>query len=327
MSTPVQQVQQPTPLVTGVPTLIDPAEYDRSQFVGSSDLPAILGVSPYRSRLDCYLDKTQPETRPNVETVPMRRGRILEPYVAELIGEEYGLKLVHRNRRFRDPVTPYFAAEIDGEYEDDAGRLQNAEIKTVSPWLAAEWGEPGSDICPVSFLVQTQWALGVTGRETCRMFALIGFDDLRSYTFERDDALISELRRMAREFWQVYVRLNSPPPIDADHGGVMATIKRLFPGTNGQTARASALHENYYRAMTDAGEKASLYQGLHDAAKAHLTLEMGENAQLVFADGKALKRAQRSRKGYVVEALEYMDVRIGKPGKEDNKPAQADAAE
>jgi putative phage-type endonuclease len=310
MSTPVSEV-------IDLQNFIQPDQYDRSQFVGSSDLPAILGVSPYRSRLDCYLDKVAPETRADVETVPLRRGRILEPYVAELIQAEVGLELAHRNRRFRDAVTPYFAAEIDAEYEDEAGALQNVEIKTVSPWLAAEWGEPGSDIVPVSYLVQIQWGLAVTGRQKCRLFALIGFDDLRSYTFERDEALITEMRRMAREFWQVYVRTQSPPPIDADHGGVMATIKRLFPGTNGLTATASALHENYYRAMADAGEKAKLYQGLHDAAKAHLTLEMGENAQLVFHDGQALKRAQRTRKGYTVEAIEYLDVRIGKAGKTD----------
>ena len=299
---------------------IQPEQYDRSQFVGSSDLPAILGVSPYRSRLDAYLDKTQPQTREDVDSIPMRRGRILEPYVAELIDAEIGLKLVHRNRRFQDAVTPYFAAEIDAEYEDEAGALQNVEIKTVSPWLAAEWGEPGSDIVPVSYLVQIQWGLAVTGRKTCRLFALIGFDDLRSYTFERDEALITEMRRMAREFWQVYVRTNSPPPIDADHSGVFATIKRLFPGTNGQTSKATAMQENYYRAMVDAGDKASLYDGLREAAKAHLTYEMGENAQLVFADGKALKRAKRKRAGYTVDATEYLDVRIGKPGKETAEP-------
>jgi putative phage-type endonuclease len=315
MSTPATEV-------IDLSQFIDPEHYDRSQFVGSSDLPAILGVSPYRSRLDAFLDKTQPQTRPDVDSVPMRRGRILEPYVAELIRAEVGLELAHRNRRFRDSVTPYFAAEIDAEYADEAGALQNVEIKTVSPWLAAEWGEPGSDIVPVSYLVQMQWGLAVTGRQTCRLFALIGFDDLRSYSFERDEALITEMRRMAREFWQVYVRTNSPPPLDAEHGGVWATIKRLFPGTNGQTVRASAMQETYYRAMADAAEKAGMYQGLADAAKAHLTYEMGETAQLAFADGKALKRSQRARKGYAVDATEYMDVRIGKAGKTDDKPEQ-----
>ena len=87
-------------------------------------------------------------------------------------------------------------------------------------------------------------------------------------------------------------------------------LRKLFPGTNGQTVVADAGLEHWRRLHDEAAERARVYQTAADAAKAHMLYSMGEAAQLAFADGKCLRRKLVKRKGYTVEASENMDTRF-----------------
>jgi putative phage-type endonuclease len=292
------------------PTLISPEKYDRTQFVGGSDIAAILGVNPYRSGLDCWLDKVQPETRPDSDNLATRRGKRMEPVILDWAAEDFGLVVEHRNRRFVDSQFPFFASEIDFETSVD-GVPVNGEVKTVHPFLSKEWGEQESDGMPFHYLAQTQWGLGITGRELCVVYAGVG-DELRQYFVERDDALIDLMRHEADAFWRGYVLTGLRPDIDPNHTKVFETLRRLYPGTNGEHVTATPQHEAWYKVMTEASEKAAMYEDMAKGAKAHLVAEMGENAQLVFDDGQAMKRAKRKRAGYTVDAIEYWDIRVAK---------------
>jgi putative phage-type endonuclease len=312
--------------MSNLPALITPTEYDRTCYVGGSDIASILGVNPYRSGLDCWLDKVDPASRPDSDNAATRRGKRMEPVILEWAREDYGLVVEHRNRRFRDPLTPFFASEIDAETSVD-GEPVNVEVKTVHPFLSKEWGAEESDGLPLHYLAQTQWGLSVTGRRLCVVYAGVG-DELRRYFVERDDALIDLMRHEAESFWRGYVETRLRPDIDPNHARVFETLRRLYPGTNGQPLTATTQHEAWYKTMTDAADKAAMYEQVAKGAKAHLVSEMGECAQLVFADGQALKRAKRKRAGYTVDAIEYWDIRVAKFKEETakaGKPAQLTA--
>jgi putative phage-type endonuclease len=291
-------------------TIISPEQHDRTKFVGGSDISSILGINPYRSGLDCWLDKVQPDTRPDSDNPATRRGKRMEPVILEWAREDYGLDVQHRNRRFQDSAVPFFASEIDAETTVD-GEPVNVEVKTVHPFLGREWGEQESDGMPLHYLAQSQWGLGVTGRNLCVVFAGVG-DELRRYFVERDDALIDLMRYEAEQFWRGYVETRLRPDIDPNHTRVFETLKRLYPGTNGEAVTATPQHEHWYKTMIEAGEKAGMYEDIAKGAKAHLVSEMGEAAQLVFDDGQALKRAKRKRVGFTVDATEYWDIRVAK---------------
>jgi putative phage-type endonuclease len=283
---------------------------DRATYIGGSDIAAVMGFNPYKSSLDIWLDKVRPDTRANIDTPATRRGIRMEPVVLQWAGEDYGLQVEHRNRRFQDAALPFFAAEIDAE-TTLGGEAVNVEVKTVHPFLAKEWGETGSDGLPLHYLCQTMWGLAVTGRNLCMVYAAFG-DELQEFQVERDDALIELMRHEAESFWRGHVVTGLRPEIDASHPCVFETLKRLFPGTDGTALDASPMHEAWYKTMVDAQEKAARYEAVALGAKAHLVDEMGQGAQLVFADGQALKRALRKRKGYEVAATEYWDIRLGK---------------
>jgi putative phage-type endonuclease len=276
---------------------------DRAKFIGGSDIAAVLGISPWKTAVDLWLDKTAPRTEGETPRV-LRRGSRLEPYIRDMITSEHGLKIVASNQRYIDKQVPYFAAEIDAETATD-----NVEIKTVHPFKARDWGDLDTDQLPIYYVAQAQWGLGITGRKTCRVFALIG-DDLRPYVVERDDETIEALRDKAAEFWTRYVVPKLRPPLDFAHSLVQDTLRRLYPGTDGSAVEATAMHEHWRAVLKTATEAQERYEGVVNGARAHLMAEMGNAALLKFSDGKAFRRRQMTRKGYTVEPTTFMELRL-----------------
>jgi len=185
-------------------------ELDRQKYLGGSDVAAILGISPWRTQLDVYLDKIQPrqEITDPARLRVLSRGKRMEPYVIDLLAEETGLQIVRRGERYLDAEHAFIAAEIDAEAESG----ENIEIKTVSPFKAAEWGEQQSDEIPVHYAAQAMHGLMVTGRAVCIFGVLIGGDDFRTYRIERDEETIAAIREREVAFWQCVQSLEPPEP-------------------------------------------------------------------------------------------------------------------
>ena len=206
-------------------------QLDRQTYIGSSDTAAILGISPWKTPLDVYLDKVQPRveiTDPDKLRV-LNRGKRMEPYVIDLLAEETGLEIVRRGERYVDLEYDFLAAEIDAE----AASGENIEIKTVSPFKAKEWGEQQSDEIPVHYAAQAMHALMITGRALCVFGVLIGADDFRIYRIERDDVTIAAIRAKEIAFWKRVQDRNPPDP------STVSDVFRLF-GTHDSGAAIAA---------------------------------------------------------------------------------------
>ena len=152
-------------------------EMNRQQYLGGSDVAAILGISPWRTAMDVYLDKTQgkiEETNPIKQRI-FQRGHKMEPYIIDVLQEETGLVVVKRGHRYIDPELPFIAAEIDAEAETG----ENIEIKTCNQFGAKGWGEQYTDAIPVYYTAQAMHGLMVTGKQVCVFGVFIGMDDFR----------------------------------------------------------------------------------------------------------------------------------------------------
>src|SRR5687768_2620585 len=281
---------------------------DRTTFIGGSDVAAILGISPWKSPVDLWLDKTTPRPEDGQNMAAKRRGSRLEPYIRDMITEEYGLKIVRVNQRYVDAEFPFLGCEIDAETE-----TENIEIKTVHPFKAKEWGEHETDQLPLHYIAQAQHGLGITGKTVCRFFALIG-DDLKPYFVERDDETIEAMRSRCIAFWHNHVLTGIPPELDYDHKDVLETLARMYPGTDGTIIDALPDHEHWRTVYETAAKMADRYEGVVRGAKAHLLEEMGPAAAIRFDDGMAFTRKLVSKKAYKVEhaASQYVDFRFAK---------------
>lgn len=288
---------------------------DRRKFIGGSDIAAILGISPWKTAADLWLDKITPpapETDGKEAQRVKARGTRLEPYMLDMIREEYNYRIDARNTRYIDQKVPFFACEIDAEGGPaDEPMRGNIELKTVHPFKAKEWGDIETDTLPLHYLAQVQWGLGITSRTHCTVFALIG-DDLRLYRVVRDDETIDAMRRRAEHFWNEYVARKVQPPLDYADSRTLETLRRLYPGTDGSTIDATAAHEHWRAVLETAADMVKKYEGVVDGAKAHLLAEMGNAALLRYGDGKAFRRKEVRYKASVIEkpAGRFMDFRL-----------------
>lgn len=215
-----------------------PTVLDRKRFIGGSDAAAILGVSPWHTRLDLFLIKTGQKaevTDPAREKL-FRRGKRLEPIVVDMLIDEYGVKVTKRStpekpNRYADAAVPYLAAEIDFEWEATAadtermglnfsdaadliGTIQNGEVKTVHPFASAKFGEEADEI-PVEYAAQAMHGLMVTGRQVCMFAVMFGADNLLLYWIHRDDETIAGMRAQEIAFWNDHVLAGvHPEPVN-----------------------------------------------------------------------------------------------------------------
>lgn len=184
---------------------------DRSQFLGSSDIAAVLGVSPWKTRLDLYLEKTgqgKPEDPDKAKI--FKRGKRMEPIVIDMLEEERGFQIIARNQRYIDADFPFLACEVDAEALID-GEHVNLEIKTSHPFAAAKFGEEGTDEIPIEYAAQAMFSLMITGRRRCIFGVLVGSDNLTTYEVIRDNETIAGMRDAALQFWQDHVLAGVEP--------------------------------------------------------------------------------------------------------------------
>jgi len=119
----------------------------RKQGIGSSDAAAAVGLNPYKSQLELWLEKTGrdgnlPKTDPHDEESPAYWGNLLEPIVAA----HYSKRTGHRVRRINavlqhpDPDKGWMLANIDREVIG-TGEVQILECKTAGINGARLWKE------------------------------------------------------------------------------------------------------------------------------------------------------------------------------------------
>lgn len=200
---------------------IPEGEYDRRKYIGSSNAAAIMSLgatydgvaqTPY----GVYLAKTaaEPEAMDPERRRFLERRKRWEPVVVQHLREDFDAEIVATNRRYRHPHIDYLAAEIDWEWRDVDGTIQNGETKTVYPLSFSEkqgWGEAGTDQIPIHYYIQTQFGLMVTGRQKAAVAALIGVDTLVFYLVERDEEDIARILSTCSVFWNEHVQRGVPP--------------------------------------------------------------------------------------------------------------------
>lgn len=283
---------------------------DRTKYIGGSDIAAILGVSPYKTALEVYLEKRGELAPVAIDDKPaVYFGKVLENTVAHEYRRRTGNRIRRVNVEVVHPEHEFMVGHID---RDVVKSDRIIECKTSDSRLAHLWGEAGSDQIPDYYLTQCHWYLGLLpAKQAVDVPVLIGGNDFRIYTVLRDDRLIEVLQNQAKAFWRM-VQDGVPPPLDTAHRTAPALLKRMFPGTSGETLIADIELEHWSTVLQQAKERAATYEGVIEGAKAHLLHALGNGSELVMPDGSKYTRKQVSRKGYTVPDTSYIDFRYSK---------------
>ena len=192
-------------------------DVDRPDFIGGSDMAALLGISKWTTPLQVFHEKTRSPLFVKQEKSVFQRGKRWEEpallMLLDLLEEQDGERpaVTGRNFRYFDIEFPFLSCEVDFEMLH-LGEPFNGEIKTVNIFSSNEWGEKGDEQVPAYYLAQSQWGMGITGSKQQMLGALFGADSILPFMIERDDETIAAMRQVAIDFWNDHVLKDIPPP-------------------------------------------------------------------------------------------------------------------
>lgn len=265
----------------------------RRQGLGGSDMAAVLGVHPYKTAEDVYLDKLGllPERPPSPA---MRRGEVLEPIAADEYQQATGRKLQRGHAGLPTGILahrdhPWLRANIDRVVMPAEDRTL-AEIKVPGLPVFARIKHQG---IPPYIQIQGQHYLAVTGY---RRVVFIVFSaerwELVDAEVERDEEIIGHIIEAGAKFWHDHVLPQVPPPPPDDEPQVKlpdVSTSEVVTMDSPQWAEAVAL-------LRDARELKAGAEELEAQAK-HTLQAMMEHAEAQVAEGAGLRVYWRPQKG------------------------------
>lgn len=195
----------------------------RAHGLGGSDAPVILGISPYKSPVQLFMEKTGQAAPPNLDDVePVIFGNLLEGIVADEFSRRTGIRLRRVNETLIDRRDPYLFANIDRRV---VGAAEVCEIKTVRG-LADD--QPRAD-----HQAQVLHYMHVGGFSRGWLVYLIGGQRLVWFEIERNQEAIDRMVETERVFWRHVRERIAPPPVSS------FDVRLLFPSDNGGSVIAS----------------------------------------------------------------------------------------
>lgn len=260
----------------------------RKHGIGSSDAAAAVGLNPYQSQLELWLEKTGrdallPKSDPHDEDSPTYWGNILEPIVATHYTQRTGNRVRRINAVLQhpDPTLSWMLANIDREVIG-ASDVRILECKTAGINGARLW----KDGVPVYVQLQVMHQLAVTGKQAADVAVLLGGQHVEIHRIERDDELIARLIELERDFWS-YVQRDTPPPADGSDSAEQA-LRCLYPQDSGNTLdfTQNPLLSGAFDELQSVRASLELHGKREAELKQQLQQAMGEASRAQFANGK-----------------------------------------
>lgn len=267
----------------------------REKRIGGSDIGAILGINPYKSIIDVYIDKTEGSTfKGNNAT---HWGHMLESTIIKEFASRHKELLV-----FDAPysvVNNFLIANLDGVLKDkESGDFGVLEIKTTSLWNKKEWEE---DTIPQSYYAQVQHYLMLTGYKFAYVAVLIGGQEYKEFKVERSEEDIALIRNKATEFYKENILKQIPPMPDGSDAYMEYLKKKALDIENDTVIEFVDLEEKAQK-VKDIGKEISNLKKEQDLLKEQIMLELINNGTQKGVAGK-IKFNIQTRKTADLEAM------------------------
>jgi len=282
--------------------LVKTTEINRDQWlevrrsgIGSSDAAAAVGLNPYKSQLELWMEKTGrgaalPQVDPNDESSPMYWGTLLEPIVAAHYTKRTGNRVRRVNAVLQHPAHPWMRANLDREVMGNPD-VAILECKTAGLNGARLWKEGVPDYVHLQVMHQ----LAVTGKQAADVAVLICGQDLQIFRIQRDEEQIQQLILLEQAFWE-YVEKDIQPPADGSDSADLA-LRCLYPRDTGEVLDLSQETElaGAFSDLLAVRQKLADVTELESQLKQRIQQRMGDASRAVFECGEvSWKRSKDS---------------------------------
>lgn len=195
---------------------------DRKKGLGGSDIAAIMGISPWKTPMDVYLEKTT-EVQ-DIDNEALKRGRRAENYVLDTYEEMSGNKIIRNIDTIEDKKYPFLFANIDAKAAEDNIIV---EAKTTSDFLS-NWGG-----LPEYYKTQVAHYAHITNADRVHIPVLFSGWQYRCFIYERDIDFENQIKTRAIWFWTNHVKKKIPPKATCPED-----TAKLYPNSNGRAIKA-----------------------------------------------------------------------------------------
>lgn len=202
----------------------------RMNGIGGSDAASALGLSPWKSPYQLYMEKSGQMPANVEENEAMHFGKRLESVIADEFQERSGLEVRRCNYILQSSEYPWMIANIDREGRDADGKRFVLECKNVGEWSGRGWAD--SDI-PVHHLVQVIHYIIVGGYDYGILAGLIGGNRYEQRVIIPDPELVAMVIDGERRFWQHVTDRIEPPLVSSDND----YMAEVFPFGNASITR------------------------------------------------------------------------------------------
>lgn len=271
--------------------------------IGSSDAASAVGLNPYKSQLELWMEKTGrdaglPKVDPKDQSSPMYWGTLLESIVAAHYTMRSGHKVRRINAVLQHPTEPWMLANLDREVIGTP-EVQILECKTAGINGARLWKEG----VPEYIQLQVMHQLAVTGKQTADVAVLICGQDLQIHRIERDEAMITRLVKLERQFWR-YVETDTAPPADGSDSADVA-LRCLYPQDSGTTLDLSQDIEMSaaFSDLLSVREVLTTNVLLEAQLKQRIQQRMGDATKVVFETGDVTWKRSKDGTGLDVVTM------------------------
>lgn len=281
----------------------------RKRYLGASEVPAVLGVSPWKTASDVYYSKTaELESRDKV-THAINSGNLLEVAVLDFAQQEVGK--IKRNQFRVSKERKWAAATLDALVVDQPG--EGVEAKTTGN--SAGWGEEGTDQIPLYYIAQVQWQMYVAQLHKVWVPCLMPDFALRFklYVVERDEELIGSIVERCEDFWVNNVLACAPPPDSVPAPRTLQRMRRV-------PAKVAPVPDGLVKDWQDKKNLLKEARAAERDSRVKMLEQLGD-AEVGTYSGGVINYFERERKAYTkrVSASNYRTLEL-KEGDEHGSP-------
>ncbi len=264
---------------------------NRRKGLGGSDIAAIMGLSPFKSPMDVYLDKIGEATEQE-ESPYLYWGNQLEDLVAREFAKQTGYKVQRRTQQYQHPAIPYLIGNIDRLVVNHPGGPAILDCKTTNAFKARDWDNGQA---PLPYVIQIQHYLDITGYQQGYLAVLIGGNDFRIVPVTRDEAFIGQMHEASEAFW-LCVQTATPPLVDGSAATTQA-LNLLYPQDDGSAIDLPPDAAQWIAQRERAKAVIKEHEALLTEAENHLKALLGD-AKVGTCGGYSIIWDTRSRKGF-----------------------------
>ncbi len=283
----------------------------RARDITSTEASALFNLSPYATKYELWQAKHSGTATIIEDNDRMQAGRHIEPAIAALVAERYGVVV--------EPFKVYAS-----DHDDRLGSSFDYRIVGITDSQVEDWTlrnlflNLGPGICecknvdglvfkrkwlddetPAHIEIQLQHQLELSGDAWGMVAALVGGNRLEPYIRERDKKVGAAIRKSVREFWSS-IEANDPPPIVyPDDADVVIALHQFSDGSVFD-ARGDTEIGALVAAYDDVKAQIKALETNENVLKARILEAAGDAGSLLWDGGKVVLTQTKDTPGKLV---------------------------